>query len=185
MCLLNWITKLPKKVETEVASSTTHYSSTSGPSVANVALSNSTVVLTPPSASSSIQSSEVESLTVHSPSTTYTSVTNNGTISVRTVEFTFPSLPSASSSIQSIPSDLGTLLSGPNQIRLASYPRSAIGKQSRQFVPSWFDSRPWLEYSVEKDAAYCYCLSPHHLATTLTKPSSRQVFVIGKRCWTK
>jgi hypothetical protein len=32
-----------------------------------------------------------------------------------------------------------------------------MGTQHRQFSSKWYASRPWLEYSVLKDAAYCFC----------------------------
>ncbi|KAM3266849.1 zinc finger MYM-type protein 1-like [Capsicum annuum] len=48
---------------------------------------------------------------------------------------------------------------GPCQPILKPYPSSEIGGRMHQFASSWFkDSHStWLEYSVEKDAAYCLC----------------------------
>lgn len=53
-------------------------------------------------------------------------------------------------------SSLGTKESGPIQRRLTSYPLTLSGKQNRSFLKAYFDQYPWLEYSVEKDAAFCY-----------------------------
>ncbi|XP_047268015.1 zinc finger MYM-type protein 1-like [Capsicum annuum] len=48
---------------------------------------------------------------------------------------------------------------GPCQPILKPYPSSEIGGRMRQFASSWFKGShsTWLEYSVEKDAAYCLC----------------------------
>ncbi|KAM3245897.1 hypothetical protein P3L10_007664 [Capsicum annuum] len=42
---------------------------------------------------------------------------------------------------------------------LKPYPSSEIGGRMRQFASSWFKGShsTWLEYSVEKDVAYCLC----------------------------
>ncbi|KAJ9558445.1 hypothetical protein OSB04_013059 [Centaurea solstitialis] len=50
------------------------------------------------------------------------------------------------------------LLKGPCQPRSHDFPYTAFGKSSRRFNPAWFDEfSTWLEYSVNKDAAYCLC----------------------------
>ena len=61
------------------------------------------------------------------------------------------------------------------------YPKT--GK--RRFVPSWTDTRPWLRYSVKKNAAFCLCLcygtDVHVPGTTAESP-----FVsTGFRNWQK
>lgn len=53
--------------------------------------------------------------------------------------------------------DLGDLETGPKQVKLAQYPMSYFKFQMRAFNSKWYDSFVWLEYSVEKDAAFCYC----------------------------
>ncbi|XP_038699623.1 zinc finger MYM-type protein 1-like [Tripterygium wilfordii] len=45
---------------------------------------------------------------------------------------------------------------GPNQPVLAKYPRAKSGDQNRRFQQSWFIKFPWLEYSISKDAAFCF-----------------------------
>lgn len=48
---------------------------------------------------------------------------------------------------------------GPHQLRSHKFPQKVIGTSKRRFNPSWFDLyKPWLEYSVKEDAAFClYC----------------------------
>ena len=41
---------------------------------------------------------------------------------------------------------------------IIEYPRSVIGKREYKFQSRWYDEFSWLEYSVTKDAAFCfYC----------------------------
>ena len=50
------------------------------------------------------------------------------------------------------------LQKGPCQPREHVFPQRKIGKKMRRFVRGWFDDyKNWLEYSIEKDAAYCLC----------------------------
>jgi hypothetical protein len=47
---------------------------------------------------------------------------------------------------------------GPCQPFGHTFPRTAGNSQTRGFVESWFKQFDWLEYSVQKDVAYCfYC----------------------------
>lgn len=47
---------------------------------------------------------------------------------------------------------------GPYQPILQVYPPSGPEHHPRRFQKSWFQKFPWLEYSPDKDAAYCfYC----------------------------
>ena len=36
------------------------------------------------------------------------------------------------------------------------YPTTMISNKARSFNPAWYTHYPWLEYSVQKDACYCY-----------------------------
>ena len=50
------------------------------------------------------------------------------------------------------------LLRGPTQPIGHNFPRKRVGKDWRLFQPKWFKDYDWLEYSVSKDAAFCfYC----------------------------
>ncbi|XP_062017033.1 uncharacterized protein LOC133733428 [Rosa rugosa] len=48
---------------------------------------------------------------------------------------------------------------GPCQPRDYKFPKKTLaGNSERRFNPAWFDEFPtWLEYSIEKDAAFCLC----------------------------
>lgn len=52
--------------------------------------------------------------------------------------------------------DQGDLKTGPNQVKLAQYPMSYFKFQMRALNSKWYDSFDWLEYSIDKDAAFCY-----------------------------
>ena len=45
---------------------------------------------------------------------------------------------------------------GPCQPRGHNFPRKKMGKDNRCFREVWFKDRDWLEYSVSKDAAFCF-----------------------------
>ena len=44
----------------------------------------------------------------------------------------------------------------PSQPCLKKFPTTMCGAALRSFNSSWYKGRPWLEYSIEKDAAYCF-----------------------------
>ena len=48
------------------------------------------------------------------------------------------------------------ILNGPCQPMSHDFPQRSFGKQKRSFQKKWFKDREWLEYSVSKDAAYCF-----------------------------
>ncbi|CAF1143733.1 unnamed protein product, partial [Rotaria sordida] len=55
---------------------------------------------------------------------------------------------------KSAPNDISTsCIDPPVQPKLTAYP---LNHQKRSFQSSWFIDRQWLEYSVQKDACYCY-----------------------------
>ena len=49
----------------------------------------------------------------------------------------------------------GYIALGPCQPREHDFPRRNIGGM-RRFVATWYDAYNWLEYSVERDAAFCF-----------------------------
>ncbi len=53
-------------------------------------------------------------------------------------------------------SDLGQKCDGPNQVKLSEYPQQRFRVRKRSFSANWFSHFPWLEYSVSKDAAFCF-----------------------------
>ncbi|XP_050906241.1 uncharacterized protein LOC127119919 isoform X2 [Lathyrus oleraceus] len=47
---------------------------------------------------------------------------------------------------------------GPFQPKKQTFPQRKIGSGLRRFCPSWYiEYGNWLEYSIEKDAAFCFC----------------------------
>jgi hypothetical protein len=47
---------------------------------------------------------------------------------------------------------------GPFQPTKHTFPQRKIGSSLRRFCPSWYiEFGNWLEYSIEKDAAFCFC----------------------------
>ncbi|XP_070660515.1 uncharacterized protein [Malus domestica] len=50
------------------------------------------------------------------------------------------------------------VLAGPQQPKTHNFPYKKYRDTQRRFNPAWFDDFPtWLEYSVEKDVAFCLC----------------------------
>ena len=74
---------------------------------------------------------------------------------------------------------------GPCQPTQHNFPQRKIGKSLRRFCPSWFNEfGNWLEYSIEKDVAFCLCcyLFRHDFG----KQSGGDTFVIeGFTNWNK
>jgi len=42
-------------------------------------------------------------------------------------------------------------------ITFQTYPLSVFGKQKRSFNSKYYQEYNWLEYSIEKNAVFCYC----------------------------
>ncbi|XP_025196652.1 uncharacterized protein LOC112595601 [Melanaphis sacchari] len=61
--------------------------------------------------------------------------------------------------------DLGTLLTGPSRPVLESYPKTVFGKQNRGFNSVYYSSFNWLEYSIKRDAIYCFCCRNFSIAS--------------------
>ncbi|KAL1005411.1 hypothetical protein UPYG_G00058770 [Umbra pygmaea] len=53
-------------------------------------------------------------------------------------------------------SDLGDPDTGPKQAKLPQYPFKRFGLQNRAFQHKWFEIFDWLEYSVERNAVFCF-----------------------------
>lgn len=54
----------------------------------------------------------------------------------------------------SVPDDLNRAI--PHQPVLKAYPQTVFGGRERCFSAAWYQSRPCLEYSVERDACFCF-----------------------------
>ncbi|KAK1389878.1 DUF4371 domain-containing protein [Heracleum sosnowskyi] len=65
------------------------------------------------------------------------------------------------------------------QLRRDQYPVTEFGTQRRRFQASWFNTFKWLEYSVSKDATFCF---PCYLFES--DASSQHAFTIdGFKSW--
>lgn len=71
---------------------------------------------------------------------------------------------------------------GPNHPRLKQYPSRCIGTQQRSFIRGWFDTYSWIEYSVDKDAAYCFACR-HFLGAAGQRFYSEPAFTAGYKDW--
>lgn len=59
-------------------------------------------------------------------------------------------------------SDLGMKVMGPKQPKVASFPKTVFGKQNRSFSATYYENYPWLEYSIECDAVFCFACRHFH-----------------------
>ena len=91
------------------------------------------------------------------------------------------------SSIPTLPSDIAqTAAFPPAQPKNAIFPQTKFGSSSRSFRASWYDRFKWLEYSIERDA--CFCYPCHIFGSTISFGISRpeaSFTVIGFRNWKK
>jgi hypothetical protein len=92
----------------------------------------------------------------------------------------------SSSSSAAVPIDISqSKTSAPSQSKLASYPKTSYGKQCRTFQSSWFVKYPWLEYSQQLDAVYCFCCRWFRTGMQPTGGSCETFVSIGYRNWQK
>lgn len=79
-----------------------------------------------------------------------------------------------------IVADLGN--ERPAQPTLRSYPETLAGKKrTRKFLKSWYSGRPWLEYSVQADACFCYAC--RNFGIRGTKEQDTSFITIGFSKW--
>ena len=104
------------------------------------------------------------------------------------------SLPSASSTLLDIsrspassPSASLTLLDisrspadSPSQPSLPAY---KINKDNRSFQKQWYAGRPWLEYSIINDRAYCYYCRHFCSTNNLINRNQSDAFMNGFNNW--
>ncbi|CAB4040240.1 Hypothetical predicted protein [Paramuricea clavata] len=81
--------------------------------------------------------------------------------------------------LDSAVSDLGTLVDGPSQPNLGSYPRN---QKNRCFRAAWYTSYLWLEYSIAKDKAFCFACRNFSTSTCKSDPAFTEV---GFSKWSK
>ena len=68
-----------------------------------------------------------------------------------------PDNSGCSVSVSEQPEDLGTIDSKPAQPSLGIYAPKQFGSTTRDFKKTWFFNREWLEFSISRKAAFCYC----------------------------
>ena len=70
----------------------------------------------------------------------------------------------------------------PTQPRLTIYPTD---NENRSFQVRWYTNRDWLEYSVERDAAFCYCCRHFSQFGTPTRNQRDAFTTCGFNNWTR
>ena len=65
-------------------------------------------------------------------------------------------------------------LRGPCQLNGHLYPKTTFGNHERSFQESWYKKYPWLEYSISKNAAFCFWC---YLFKPLNRESVDDVFI--------
>jgi hypothetical protein len=82
-----------------------------------------------------------------------------------------------------IPSDIANCTNdGPTQLRNHKFPSTLFSNRFRSFSPLWFDTYPWLEYPIERDAVYCY---PCHFFTYGQQRCDNPFVITGFSNWKK
>lgn len=83
--------------------------------------------------------------------------------------------------------DLGNKDTGPRQVKLKSYPQDSFGTQNRSYHHSWFEKHNWLEYSINRNAAFCFpCrvfgknIKHDALVSSGCKNWKKALFIFGK-----
>lgn len=76
--------------------------------------------------------------------------------------------------------DLGAKNEGPRQ-PILQFPKNTFGNQQRSFSSTWYNKFPWLEYSTESDAAFCF--SCRHFSVFGCGYSNDLFITKGMRDW--
>ena len=72
----------------------------------------------------------------------------------------------------------------PSQPVDIQFPVTFFSGKARSFNPEWLRQYPWLEYSISKDAAYCYACRFYSLSTVAATSRPEKAFTIaGFRDW--
>lgn len=83
--------------------------------------------------------------------------------------------------VSEVPSDVAASPNEqPCQPRQAHFPATLIGSKQRAFNPDWYKTYNWLEYSIERDAVFCY---PCRLFTVNEGRAQNTFTKIGFRDW--
>ena len=77
------------------------------------------------------------------------------------------------------PSDLASLGAPPSR-PVVDFPPTVFSGKKRSFNPKWYEEFEWLEYSISRDAAFCY---PCRVFTTGSGKAEGTFTVTGFRDW--
>ncbi|KAH7973662.1 hypothetical protein HPB49_003722 [Dermacentor silvarum] len=78
------------------------------------------------------------------------------------------------------------LMRGTIQPRLNCYPQKQTANGTRKFCARWYDKFNWLQYSIEKDAAFCFYCRAFPQQSSAWKGHSDPAFVsVGFNRWKK
>ena len=100
-----------------------------------------------------------------------------------------PTVPSSScqgssSTSQEVLSDIASSTSSPScQPVNITFPVTYFSGKARSFNPDWFKLYPWLEYSVSKDAAFCYACRLFGAVSVHSSRPERAFTSIGFHDW--
>ena len=83
-----------------------------------------------------------------------------------------------SSASSACPMDLGN--DSPAQPSGIRFPTTLFGERERSFSPNWYNCRQWLEYSLQRDAAFCYCCRKFCISSSTGEHTFR---ITGFRNW--
>ena len=82
------------------------------------------------------------------------------------------------------PTDLGLTENHiPSQPVLQNYPLTSFSGKKRCFNSGWYSSYSWLEYSVDKDACYCYPCRFFSLSEAASSYAKDTFTKVGFRDW--
>lgn len=68
----------------------------------------------------------------------------------------------------------------PQQPHLLAFPQTMFGERKRSFNKEWYDTYSWIEYSVERDAVFCFAC--RHFPTP-NKPTEQSFTQDGFKNW--
>ena len=91
-----------------------------------------------------------------------------------------PSQSNESTHGQCPPSDLGGIGASPTRPKGINFPTTNFSGKNRSFNAKWYDEFDWLEYSISRDAAFCY---PCRMFTAGRGKSESTFTVVGFRDW--
>lgn len=94
------------------------------------------------------------------------------------------SLPTAGTGTVTAPDDLASTPDCPKSQPLhITYPKRSFSGKLRSFTPSWYTKFPWIEYSVKKDAVFCFQCRLFGPSSNVTSRPEKAFTSTGFRDW--